>query len=178
VVEYLEALRFFRDDTESWQSTLVADADVDARDEQYAITMAGHLHPVCDISVWSHDVALGALRHLGWNGDPHFLWRGNALDTLAGASGNAALAEALATARRSLGGWLRVEETQVLLAALLDVRSRALAEDVTGWFEGTTWGTLTPSELTERVLLALSEFSTVMTAAIDREEALRLVLWD
>jgi hypothetical protein len=178
VVEYLEALRFFRDDTESWESTLLADPNVDARDEQYAIAMAGHLHPVSDISMWSHQVALGALRHLGWNGDPHFLWSGHGLGTLAAESGNAALTQALATARRSLGGWLRVEEARVQLAALLDVQSRALPDDVTVWFEGTIWATLTPSELTERVMLALSEFSAVMTAAVDRGEALRLVLWD
>ena len=39
------------------------------------------------------------------------------------------------------------------------------------------WATQTPSELTERVLLALSEISAVTTAAIDRGEAVRLVLW-
>lgn len=177
-VEYLEALRFFRDDTESWESTLSGDPDIDARDEQYAIAMAGHLRPVSDISMGSHHVALGALRHLDWHGDPSFLWWGNGLETLAAESGNAALTQALATARRRLGGWLRVEEAQVLLAALLDVRSRALPDDVTVWFEGTIWGTLTPSALTERVMLALSEFSSVMTAAVDRGEALRLVLWD
>lgn len=177
-VEYLEALRFFRDDTESWESTLLADPDVDARDGQYAIAMAGHLHPVSDISMWSHQVALGALRHLGWNGDPHFLWSGNSLGTLAADSGNAALTRALATARRSLGGWLRVEEARVQLAALDDVRSQDLPDEVTLWFQGTMEGTLTPSELTERVMLALSEFSAVMAAAVDRRQALRLVLWD
>lgn len=178
VVEYLEALRFFRDDTESWESTLVADPDVEARDEQYAIAMAGHLHPVSDISIWSHSVALGALRHLGWNGDPSLLWSGNTLDTLGAESGSAALTQALATARRSLGGWLRVEEARVQLAALDDVRSRALPDEVTLWFQGTMEGRLTPPELTERVMLALSEFSAVMTAAVDRREAVRLVLWD
>ena len=69
-VEYLEALRFFRDDAESWESTLLADPDVDARDEQYAIAMARHLHPASDISTWSHEVALGALRHLAGAATP------------------------------------------------------------------------------------------------------------
>ncbi|CAA9414436.1 hypothetical protein AVDCRST_MAG82-1005 [uncultured Rubrobacteraceae bacterium] len=177
-VEYLEALRFFRDDAESWESTLLLDPDVDARDEQYAIAMARHLHPASDISTWSHQVALGALRHLAWNGDPHFFWWGNGLGTLAAESGNAALTQALATARRSLGGWLRVEEARVQLAALDAVRSQDLPDEVTLWFKDTIWGTLTPSELTDRVMLALSEFSAVMTAAVDRGEALRLVLWD
>ena len=176
-VEYLEALRFFRDDTESWESTLSGDPAIDTRDEQYAIAMAGHLRPVSDISMWSHQVALGALRHLGWDGDPHFIWSGNGLDTLAAESGNAALTQALATARRSLGGWLSVEEARVQGAALLDFQSRALREDVTLSFRDTMWVAQTPSELIERVKLALSEISAVMTAAVDRGEAVRLVLW-
>jgi hypothetical protein len=177
-VDYLEALRFFHDDPESWESTLSGAPDIDARDEQYAIAMGAHLHPVSDISIWSHSVVWCALRHLGWDGDPSFLWLGRGLDTLAADSGNVALTQALARARRSLGGWLRVDDARVQLAALLDVRSRALPADITPWFQGTVDGTLAPSALTERVMLALSEFTAVMTAAVDREEALRLVVWD
>ena len=39
------------------------------------------------------------------------------------------------------------------------------------------WATQTGSELIEQVKLALSEISAVMTAAVDRGEAVRLVLW-
>jgi hypothetical protein len=176
-VDYLEGLRFFRDEPESWESTLSRDPDIDARDEQYAIAMARHVHPVPDISFWSHRVALGALRQVGWDGDPSFLWLGNGLDSLAAESGNVALTRALATARRTLGGWLRVEEAEVQLAALLDVRSRILPHDVVTSFRGTMWETLTPPELSEMVMRALAELVAVMTAAVDRKEALRLVLW-
>jgi len=174
---YFEALGITRDDPESWESTFSSDPDVDAKDELYALAMAAHLRSSPDISPWAHDVAVGALRQHGWEGDPSFLWRGHGLETLAAQSGNATLARALARARRSLGGWLSVEEARVQVGSLDEARSRPLPADPTVWFRGTIFGTLAPSELTELVRQVLAEFSAVMRSAVDRGEAVRLVLW-
>ena len=174
---YLRGLRFFRDDPEIWDPLFTTDPDVNETDERYAIAMGGHLRPTPEISWWSHRVALAALKQLGWEGDPSQLWDGRSLATLAAESRNPVLAEALAAARPSLGGWMSLDDARVQLASLVDAQSRAIGDDPTHWFRGTMFETLTASELTQRVRLALSEFSAMLKTAVDRGEALRLVLW-
>lgn len=177
VDDYLGGLRIFRDDPEGWDSVFTPDPNVNATDEHYAIVMAGHLRPTSEISWWSHRVALGAMQHLGWDGDPSFLWRGRSLATLAAETENAALADAMAGVRPSLGGWLSVEDARLQLESLADARSQAVVGDPTPWFRGTYFESLSTSELTERTILAFSELSVMLKTAVDREEALRLVLW-
>jgi hypothetical protein len=174
---YLRALRFFRDDSELWESIFTTDPDVNETDEHYAIAMGRHLRSTTEISWWSHRIALAALEPVGWGGDPSLLMHGRTLATLAAESENSVLAEALAGARPSLGGWLSVDDARFLLESLLDAKARASMADPSPWFQGTMFETLTPPELAERVSLALSEFSTVLKTAVDRGEALRVVLW-
>ncbi|MCA1692022.1 MAG: hypothetical protein LC733_07435, partial [Actinobacteria bacterium] len=90
--------------------------------------------PTPEISWWSHRFALAALKQLGWEGDPSLLWDGRSLATLAAESRNPVLAEALAAARPSLGGWMSLDDARVQLASLVDAQSRAIGDDATHWF--------------------------------------------
>ncbi|MGH9223778.1 MAG: hypothetical protein ACRD2W_08325 [Acidimicrobiales bacterium] len=176
-MEYLEGLRIHPDDPESWEPLFELDPNVDSRDELYAIAMAGHLRSAADVSFWSHDLARVVLKRLGWEGDPSVLWLGHGLATLAGTSGDSALAAAISTARRSLGGWLSVHQAEKYLEFLLSFGAKPLPPDMRSWFEGTTHAALAPEELGERVEGALSELTAMASDAVDRGEALRLVYW-
>lgn len=176
VLAYLEALRIHPDEPESWESIFTLDPDVDSSDELYAIAMGGHLHAAAQVSFWSHDLAGVALSKLGWEGNPALVWLGHRLTTLADSSGSDALARAMSRARGSLGGWLSLDDAQRYLKSLVTLRTKPLPPDMREWFRGMA-SALPPEELRERVDAALTELTSVIADAVDREESLRLVYW-